>query len=275
MNDLIVIKQLPIIEEKLKQVKEEVTARTEKALSLVCTEETLQSVKKERAALNKESKEWEEKRKDVKTAIMSPYMQFEAVYKDCISDVFKSADGQLKSKIDDVETTLKEKKQAEVEAYFTEYVESKNMGLDEFVTYKRADINVTLSASIKSLKGQAKAFIDRVCDDVHLIETQEHRDEIMFEYKQSLNVSSAITIVAERHKAIEDAKTREAEHQERAAAEQKAVEKVEAAADAPLAPPKTIEPETEVVSVRFTVYGTRPQLKALKEYLSKEGLRYE
>ena len=54
MNDLIVIKQLPVIEERLKQIKEDVTTRTEQVLSLVCTEETLQTVKKERASLTKE-----------------------------------------------------------------------------------------------------------------------------------------------------------------------------------------------------------------------------
>ena len=275
MNDLITIKQLPVIEEKLKQIKEEVSARTEKALSLVCTEETLQTVKKERAALNKEAKDWEERRKEVKTAIMAPYEQFEGVYKDCISDVFKSADIQLKQKIDNVESSLKEKKQTEVEAYFAEYMKSKNMGLDEFITYGQANINVTLSASLKSLKEQAKTFIDRICDDIHLIGTQEHKDEILFEYKRSLNVSSSITSVTERHKAIEHAKAKQSEQQARATAEQAAVEKVEAAADLPLAPPKMTEPEDEIVSVRFIVHGTRPQLKALKEYLAKEGLKYE
>lgn len=278
MNDLIVIKQLPVIEERLKQIKEDVTTRTEQVLSLVCTEETLQTVKKERASLTKEFKAWEEKRKDVKTAIMSPYEQFEAVYKDCISDVFKDADAQLKTKIDSVESSLKEQKQVAVEAYFAEYMESKNAGLCEFVTYEQAHINVTLSASLKSLKEQVKAFIDRICDDLALIETQEHKEEVMFEYKQTLNASAAITTVVNRHKAIEKAKEREAAQQERAAANQKAAEKVESVAQMPLAPPREIEPK-EIIPVRFTAYVPKSRLKAFKEhmtdYFAKEGIRYE
>lgn len=279
MNDLITIKQLPIIEEKLKQIKEEVSSRTEKALSLVCTEGTLQTVKKERAALNKESKEWEERRREVKTAIMAPYEQFEAVYKDCISDVFKSADSQLKSKIDSIETSLKEKKLADVEAYFAEYMESKNMGLDKFIAYERTNINVTLSASIKSLKEQVKSFIDRVCEDLHLIETQENKEEVLHEYKQTLNVSAAITTVTERHKAINEAKAKEAERQEKEAAEREATAKVDAAMDVPLAPPKEEAGGENLIPVRFTVYVPQSHLKSFKEYMTsyfaKEGYRYE
>ena len=36
-----------------------------------------------------------------------------------------------------------------------------------------------------------------------LIDTQEHKVEILVEYKQHMNVSQAITTVSERHKAIE------------------------------------------------------------------------
>lgn len=278
MNELIVVKQLPVIEERLKQIKEDVTARTEQALSLVCTEETLQAVKKERAALSKELKSWEEKRKDVKTAVMAPYEQFETVYKDCISDVFKAADSQLKSKIDSVEADLKARKQAEVEVYFAEYMDSRDAGLKELIAFERANINVTLSASLKSLKEQAKTFIDRICDDLVLIETQEHKEEVLLEYKQTLNASAAITTVANRHKAIEEAKEREADRLESAAAKQKAVEKVESVARMPLAPPKEIEPE-ETLPVRFTAYVPKSRLKAFKQhmtdYFAKEGIRYE
>lgn len=143
-----------------------------------------------------------------KKAIMTPYEQFEAVYKDCISDTYKKADTELKGKIDSVENELKEQKKAEVKGYFDEYLTA--TGID-FVTFENANINVTLSASMKSLKEQAKAFVDKIVDDLNLIDTQEHKDEILYEYKQSLNVSNAITTVANRYKAIEEAKAREEE----------------------------------------------------------------
>lgn len=275
-NNIIQVKQLPIIVEQLHEVKAEVTAKVEQALSLVCTENTVKDVKKVRSELNKELKDYEERRKAVKKAIMTPYEQFEAVYKDCISDTYKKADAELKGKIDSVENELKEQKKAEVKGYFDEYLTA--TGID-FVTFENANINVTLSASMKSLKEQAKAFVDKIVDDLNLIDTQEHKDEILYEYKQSLNVSNAITTVANRYKAIEEAKAREEERKARERAEAEAAAKVEEVVEA-VAPP-TVEPiappveEEKTYKLQFTVRGTMPQLKALKEFLNNGGYDYE
>lgn len=273
---IIEVKQLPIIVEQLQEVKAEVTAKVEQALSLVCTEDTVKDVKKVRSDLNKELKDYEERRKAVKTAIMKPYNDFEEIYKDCISDTYKKADTELKGKIDSVENELKEQKKAEVKGYFDEYLTA--TGID-FVTFENANINVTLSASMKSLKEQAKAFVDKIVDDLNLIDTQENKDEIMYEYKQSLNVSNAITTVANRYKAIEEAKAREEERKAREQAEAEAATKVESVVEA-VAPP-TVEPiappveEEKTYTLKFTVRGTMPQLKALKEFLNNGGYDYE
>lgn len=268
-SKIIVIKQLPEIEEHLQAIKAEVTAKVNDALNLVCTEETVKSVKAVRADLNKDLKEFEERRKAVKKAIMTPYEAFEAVYKDCISDTYKKADIELKTKIDSVENELKAQKTAEIKGYFDEYLQSKAI---DFITFESAHINVTLSASVKSLKEQAKAFIDRICDDLNLIDTQEHKDEILYEYKQSLNVSGAITTVVNRYKAIEEAKAREEERKAREQAAAEAAAKVEAVAPPtvePIAPPVEEEP---IFRMTFTVKGTKSQLKAVKDFIIQKGI---
>lgn len=259
-NNLIVVKQLPIIEQQLQAIKAEVTAKVETALTLVCTEDAVKEVKAVRAELNKEFKEFEDRRKEVKKSVLSPYEQFESVYKDCITDVFKKADTELKSKIDSVENELKEQKTAEVKAYFDEYLQSK--GID-FVTFEKANINVTLSASMKSLKEQAKAFIDRICEDLNLIDTQDHKDEILYEYKQSLNVSNSITTVVNRHKAIEEAK---------ATGKPEPIQEV--ISEKPLEAPKEVE-DDKIYPLQFTVYGTKAQLKMLKDFILRSGIKYE
>lgn len=273
MSDIIVVKQLPVIVEQLQTIKADVTERVNRATSLVCTEDTVKDVKKIRAELSKEFTAWEDKRKEVKKAVMSPYEQFEAVYKDCITDVFKQADADLKGKIDSVEAELKWQKAAEVRAYFDELCKATNI---DFVTFEKAGINITLSASMKSLKEQAKAFIDRICDDLNLIKTQEHSDEIMYEYKKTLNCSAAITTVINRYKAIEEAKAEAEKRKAQEKAAEKAVEKVENVVEA-LAPP-TVETPTEeepILTLAFKVKGTRTQLKALKEFLNNGGYDYE
>lgn len=275
-KEMIAVKQLPIIVEQLQQVKAEVAAKVDFALRLVCTEDTVKDVKKVRSELNKELAEYEASRKAVKKAILTPYEQFEVVYKDCVSDTYKKADTELKRKIDSVENELKAQKAAEVKAYFDEYLQSK--GID-FVTFESAHINVTLSASMKSLKEQAKAFIDKIADDLALIDTQEHKDDILYEYKQSLNVANAITAVANRYKAFERAKAKEEERKAREQAEAEATAKVESVVEA--VAPQTVEPiappveEEKTYTLKFTVRGTMPQLKALKEFLNNGGYDYE
>lgn len=288
-NSLIVIKQLPIIEEQLKKASDEIDEKVNNAVALVCTEENVKTIKEIRATLNKESKEFEDRRKQVKSEIMKPYEDFESSYKKYISDKYKAADIELKNKIDSVENELKVKKEQEIKEYFEEYKQA-NLPSVDYIKYEQAKISVTLSASMKSLKEQVKAFIDRTVSDLQLIETQQHKTEILVEYKQSLNVSQAITTVANRFKAIEEEKAR----QERDAKLQKEIVEIAKEGDkcieaehvptieeipqmeieAPLTVPVTEEQE-EILTLKFTVKGTRTKLRALKEFLINGGYEYE
>lgn len=276
-NEIIVVKQLPVIEQQLAQIKAKVTERVSAVTKLICTEETVKEIKKARTELNAEFKAWEDKRKEVKTAVMTPYEKFEAVYKDCISDSYKAADKDLKQKIDEVEQELKSKKAAEVKSYFEEYRVSKDI---YFVTYEQAGINVTLSASLKSLKEQAKNFIDRIVSDLALIETfTDLKAEILVEYKKSLNVSDAITGVKARAKAVQEEQARQEAEAEKRAAEAQRVEAIKAAI--PEAPAAVEAPTEQAAApekkfcIRFTVKGTKEQLIALKKFLNEGEYEYE
>lgn len=294
-NEIIAVKQLPVIVEQLAQVREAVVKRVETATSLVCTDETVKEVKKARAELNAEFKAWEEKRKEVKTAVMTPYEKFEAVYKDCVSDTYKKADADLKAKIDGVEKELKDRKSAEVREYFMEYLASKYI---DFVTFEQAGINITLSASMKSLKEQAKSFIDKISDDLALIETQEHKAEILVEYKKTLNVSSAITGVTARFKAVEDEKKRMEEAEARRLAEEQRIAEMRKEAfseyfnetyvdddtkedlnipvEAPeISAPVEVQAKEKQYTLRFTVTATKDKLRELKAFLDNGGYKYE
>lgn len=278
--ELIRVVQLPEIEEHLQSIKVAVTQKVNDALSLVCTEDTVKSVKAVRADLNKERNEFEEQRKAVKKSIMTPYEQFEAVYKECISDTYKKADAELKAKIDSVENELKEAKRAEVEAYFEEC--SKSVGVD-FVKLSDLNLNVTLSASVKSLKRQVKEYFDKVIQDLALIATLEHTTEILVEYRKTLDVSDAVLTVQERHKAIAEQEKRNAEasiiaekQAETVAKVEEAVQKSKAeeisAPEVEEAPPEGNEPLYEAT---FRVTGTLSQLKRLKKFLNDGGYQYE
>lgn len=269
IKDLIEVKQLPVIEEQLRSVSTVIDERVKNATSLVCTEESVKTIKEIRADLNKDYKEFETQRKTVKEQVMKPYNDFENIYKEYISDKFKNADKELKEKIDNVENELKAKKEQEVKEYFEEYKITNNI---DFVTYEQARINVTLSASMKSLKEQVKMFIDRIVDDFNLIETQEHKAEILVEYKQTLNVSSAITIVANRFKAIEEEKKKQEEKivtiesNENHEITKESYEQLETVFN------KT---EEKTYTITFTVTDNAVRLKQLKNFLLREGYQYE
>lgn len=258
IKDLIEVKQIPIIEEQLKLVSAEIDKKVENATNLICNEETVKTIKEVRAELNKELKEFEIKRKEVKEQVLKPYNDFENIYKEYISDKFRNADLILKGRIEVVENELKSKKEKEVIDYFEEYKLANEI---DFVTYEQAKINVTLSASLKSLKEQAKAFIDKIVDDLKLIDTQEHKTEILVEYKQTLNVSNSITTVTNRFKAIEEEE-----------AKQEKVEKTEIVKE----PKKEVltKPE-EILTLNFTVKATLTKLKELKQFLENGGYDYE
>lgn len=277
-ESLIVVKQLPVIEEQLLVIKERFSAEVEDALSLVCNEETLQTVKKKRTEITRIFNYLESKRKEAKKAILAPYEAFEKVYKECVTEIYSPCDKQLAEKIREVEEGLKLQKRAEAETYFNEYAAQK--GID-FLTFDSIGLNITMSVSKKSLKEQAKAFVDKVAEEVALIDTQEHKEEILVEYKSSLNVAQAITVVTNRHKAIEDERKKAEElkvKKEDAEKTTSAVNDVLDSISAPTAEPeekKVIVDEEKKYSVSFNVIGTMEQIKALKEFLVKGEYEYE
>lgn len=278
IQELIVVKQLPVIEERLKSLSDDIDFKVSDALALPCSNENVKAVKAARAELNKTFEALEEQRKGVKNAIMTPYEQFNEIYKKYVSEKIKSADDTLKERINGVENELKSAKENEVKTYFNECLQAQDI---DFVSYERAGINVTLSASLKSLKEQAKAFVDRIASDVDLIETQEHKEEILVEYHKSLNCSQAITSVVARHKAAEELKAKQAEMEAKKQAVAEAVKKVEAVAS-PLAPPTQAQPQAAeqtradlVKTLIFSVTAPLSKLKELKQFLIEGGYTYE
>lgn len=272
-HDIIVVKQLPLIEERLQQIKEKTEERVQAALALACTADTVKTVKEARASLNKDYEELERRRIDVKKQIMEPYNRFEDVYRQCVTDVFQPADETLKSRIDKVEESIKGEKAKEVRTYFDEYAAAN--GID-FLDFSRAGIKVAKTASLKSLKEQAAAYVDGVAQDLSLIDTypENIRVEILVEYKRTLSVTQAVTDVAKRRKAVEEERAGGEQVKVYARQQAEAVQKVEEALPPPTAQP--VEPEEpEQYETSFRVTGTMGQLKALKQFLTEGGYIYE
>lgn len=281
-GQIITIKQLPIIEERLQLIKAEIDAKTQHVLALDCNDATVKAIKSLRADLNKDFSELEEKRKEVKRAVMSPYERFEEVYTECVTNIYKQTDAILKGRIAIVENAIKANKEKEIRAYYDEYAES--LGID-FVPYEKSGITVTLSASTKKLKEQAAAYLDRIADELKLIGTQPQdlQPEILVEYKRTVNVAYSIQTVIERKKAIEE----EAERARQQAEQQTIYEAAEARVDEAVesygeehqeavAPPTVAEAQEQpekLYRVAFAVYGSFEGVKLVKNFLANDFLK--
>ena len=202
----ILLVQKPVIKHSLVEIGKSVTDRiTELNVeNLVATDDTIQSLKSLRADLNKELDEYEGQRKDIKNAIASPYNDFELVYKDEVSNKYKSAIDILKNKIGEFEDKVKKEKKDKIQSYFAELCLDAEI---DFVKFSDTGININLSTSEKKYKEDCQAFVRKVQDDLALIKTTEFEAEIMTEYKKTLNASKAITEVNSR----KEAERREAE----------------------------------------------------------------
>lgn len=266
---LIRVTQLPQIEERLRDFKEAVIQRTEEAKSLVCTEESLAFVKQYRSDLRREFDELEAQRKQVKAAIFAPYNSFEVVYKECVADAFKSADADLKRKIDDTENAIKGRCEAELREYFDELCAAH--GLD-WLTFEWAGIRVDMASAKqktpKKLREQLAQFVDAVSKDVDTISTLDDAEEVFSEYKMvAPNLGTAMLNVSDRHQRIEQERMALEARTAQKEAEAEVVRKVET-----VAPPVEVQPP---MTVTFTVTDTRERLVALREWMKANNYQYK
>lgn len=272
-HGLIQVTQLPIIEEQLRSVKDDVDARVSEAVSLVCTEETVKAVKAARSDLNKQFQELERQRKAVKSAVLEPYERFESVYRECVSNAFRDADAKLKAKIDSVESEMKQRCEDELREYFSELCAAQHV---EWLGYERAGVSVDMASARqktpKKLREQLVQFVSRVSSDVERISEMEGAEEILVEYKRTLNAVDAIGVVHERHRRIESERAAQGARAVQRERESEAIARVEA-----VAPPVILEekePE-RFYKCAFTVRATMEKLKKLKKFLIEEGIEYE
>ena len=188
------------IDEKVKNIPE--TLKKIKEMSFLEQEDEKGDIKKYKQYLSNLQKQLEDKRKEIKKEINKPYEEFNDYYNSGVYKKLNEGITQLNEVINEIETLQKDEKELEIKEFANQHIEDNN--LDGIVSYESIGLNITLSASVKSLKDQVLEFIDKVVNDVKLIELEEYRDEILLEYKKSLNFSKSKLDVLTRHKQLEE-----------------------------------------------------------------------
>lgn len=259
------------IQSNMEQIKEQAIMIKNWYDSLVITEDMLKDIKSEKSQINKAKDTVATYRKDIVKEFKKPIEQFELLAKET-ENILKEAYDTCNEAVKRYEDETKAKKTEEVKAYFDEYAESLKI---DFVEYERLGINVTLTASMKSLKEAVKVCLDKIASEIDLINIQKEEliPDMLVEYKKTLNVANAIKNVTDRHKAIEEEKARQEALKALKAEAVKQEKKVEQVLEAP----KEIveEPKPQIYKATFNVFGTIEQIKALKDFMNERGIKYD
>ena len=271
INELVKLENLPTIYEKLEVIGKWVDDGLAKLDldNLIVDEEHKQELKNSRSEINNISKLLEDKRKAIKKQILDPYEKFEEKYNEEIKNKLNNASDKLGNAINEIEDNQKQEKEQELRQFFENYNEDYH--LESIISFEDVGLNITLSASMKSLKDQIVAFFEKVANDFMAIQNGEHKEDVLFEYKNNgFDYARAVNKVNEMQKEIEILQHKLEEKRKLNEIEEKVVQNVETLVSAPV---EIVEEET--IECNFKVYATKSQLKELKLFLQEKGIKYE
>ena len=276
VNEIVKIEQMPKVFSQLEKIGEIIKKKTSDLDKLECTEANKQEVKSRRTEINNTLALLEAKKKEIKNKLLEPYNVFEAKYNEECKEKLQNASSILTEKINSIEIQQKLEKEQELREFADEYFN--HYMIKDVVKFEDIGLNITLSASIKSLKEQTKAFCERISNDLKLIDLEEYKDEIVIEYLKNLDFAKSKMLVIERHRQLEEIKKREEELKAQQEQEQEVVEKVEEVVEEIKPPVEIIDVEAqeveEVFTATFTVKTTKAKLKALKNFMESEEIEY-
>lgn len=218
----------------------------------------------DRATLNKFSKALNDERLRIKKIYTMPLDKFTKEINEVIA-VVDSVTATIDAQVKVWETDCKERKLAEIKAYFAEVFPAE---LSAFISYEKIHQNEWLNASksMAAIKKEITATIEKIKAELATIEALGGDTvAIKQKYFEDLSLANAIT----EHKRIEAEKQRIAA-QEAAMAQQAAEIKSEAPAPVP-------EPvaEEKTYTLAFKVTGTAAQLNALKAFMTENKIKFE
>lgn len=264
LNSLIVVEQIPIIKQRLREFKEELDSRVEYVCGLTVTDDNIKEMKKELADIRKIKVELETRRKDVKKQVLQPYEEFERFYKEFATAPLDTAIQSLDKQIKANESQKLADKTDKLKAYLEECKQAHGI---EFVQWEQLGIRVNLSTSEKKYKTQISEFVEGISNDLLVIARHPMQDEIFVIYKQTLNLAQAITSAEERQKAVEAEKARREQEAEARAKLQGQIDQTAQIIEAVTTPPiievveEVPQEDAEIYQLTFSVYGTQAQLR--------------
>lgn len=278
-QSLIVVSQLPEIQENLRQLRDSWEQRAADAASMICTEETVQSLKDMRAEMRKEFQAADSVRKAAKEKYLAPWNAVEATFKECVKDAFTRADESLKSTINGFEMELKQKCYDDLKIWYTELIQAEHI---DFLTLDQAmalaGVKIGLDDAKRNTPRRLQDAVANVVSKIALnledISKMDDAPEIMAEFKLCHDLGRAVANVQGRKRLVQ-AEKEAAEARRTAQEREKAAEEKVWAVAPPVAQPKAQAADRVFEKYTFTVYNcTRSQLIRVRDFLKQEGINY-
>ena len=303
MNELqiVVNQQQGTVTTNFEKVKEILAEQMEIYKELEVTEENKTDRKKDIATLRKMIKAVNDKRIEVKKECLKPYEIFEKQALELV-DIINQPIGILDSQVKELEDKQRLQKVADINTYFDETITSYPELIDEIgliTIYDNSWENTT--ASMKSVKEDIKAKLDKIQADITLIKSMpsDKAEEALRLYWGDLDVTKAITMInryeqqkkeieqrvaEQRKKEQEEAIAREVERARQAEreaierekqAEQKAIEREKQARQEELDAMAIKKQDAEVEKRLYGIEATEEEFEQVEMYLNSLGILFE
>lgn len=260
-------------------LKKEITEKAGEYMNLVYSDDQIKEAKKDRAELNKFKKALDDKRKDVKSQVMNPYIAFETQIKELIGIVNKAVDN-IDSQVKGYEEGLKQKKEELCRKLYEKHIGDLNRIIPYEKVFNPKWLNKTYPE--KAIIEDIQSLYKRVDQDLKVINTDSSKYvfEMKEEYLKEYDMAAAVSLKqrleeTERKKAAfeEQELKRKAEEAKRIREE---AELIQAAGNSNPVPVLLIdengnpivqaeEKAEKVIMVTFRVTAKESQFQALNE----------
>lgn len=233
--------------------------------NMPATDDNKKTLKETRAEINKNIKTFEDERKRIKKLVLDPYELFEKDYKELIHEPLNKASNILKTKIEAIEDVQKKEKEEELRAYFDE----KKIAYEiDFLIFEDLDISVGVSTVVSAVKRLTDQVFTETLADLNKIKSSKHQEKLLKHYIKVKDLKKAEEL------------TREELQQEARVNQMIQSQAVEITANEPVAeeiekPVMEEIKDNQIYEMSFKVWGTKEQLISIKNYLEKEGIKYE
>lgn len=168
--------------------------------SIVLTDNNVKDVKKDLAAARKLTDGLDQKRIQIKNAILADYVEFESQVKE-LQAIVKDAESSLRSKVKELEERERENKKAQIldiwNKRYPMYQISEMLAVNDTFERWLTPQHLNKSTSMKSVEKEMTEWLENRDKDIESLRSMD--DEYLVEYLGCLDLPAAISAVNSRN----------------------------------------------------------------------------